>query len=384
MPPRIDQHLQQLIDLRHKLHSIAEVSGSESETAAVITNFLKKTSPDELQTGVGGEGILATYGRNPNHPHILLRCELDALPIPDVNDLDYRSQTEGVGHKCGHDGHMSILCGVACLLQDEKPGAKVTLLFQPAEETGEGARKMMDDEKFQNLQADYCFALHNLPGYKKHQIVVKDDVFAAASIGLTIQFKGETSHAAHPEQGKSPALAMCQLIQALSSVPQFHTPMNKSAKVTVVHAEMGELAFGTSPGKATISATLRTWQDEVLELLKKECLQLAMGLAKTYSLEMNHEWSESFSSTINNAEAVRMIKKSAEGLKFEMKKKKYPFEWSEDFGHFTKKIPGAMFGLGSGKEHPPLHAENYDFPDEVIPTGVSMFMQIIKEVTEHK
>jgi amidohydrolase len=382
MPSKIDQHLPQLIELRHKLHSIAEVSGSEAETAAVVADFLKKTSPDKIQTGVGGEGILATYGSQSNHPHILLRCELDALPIQEVNEMDYRSQTEGVGHKCGHDGHMAILCGVALLLQNEKRDARITLLFQPAEETGEGAKRMMEDEKFRNIQPDYCFALHNLPGYKKHQIIVKDDVFAAASIGLAITFEGETSHAAHPEQGKSPALALSQLIQALSSAPQFYTPMNKSAKVTVVHAEMGVGVFGVSPGKATVRATLRTWEDEVLDLLKKKCLQMAKGLAKTYSLGINYEWSESFSSTVNNTESVEIIRKSAGALKFEVKEKKHPFEWSEDFGHFTQKIPGAMFGLGSGKEQPPLHAENYDFPDEIIPTAVSMFMQIIKEVSE--
>ncbi|HET6528600.1 MAG TPA: amidohydrolase [Balneolaceae bacterium] len=384
MPFRIDQHVQQLIELRHKLHSIAEVSGSESKTADVIADFLKKTSPDSLQTGVGGEGILATYEGRSDHPHILLRCELDALPIPDVNEVDYRSKTEGTGHKCGHDGHMSILCGAACWLQNEKPDATVTLLFQPAEETGQGAKWMMGDEKFKKLQPDYCFALHNLPGYKKHQIVVKDDVFAAASTGLTVDFKGQTSHAAHPEEGKSPALALAQFIQSISSVPQFVTAMNKSAKVTVVHAAMGELAFGTSPGKGTVSATLRAWQNETLELLKEECLQLAGGLAETYMLEVSHEWREAFSSTINSAEAVGVIKSAAEALEFEMKEKEYPFEWSEDFGRFINKIPGAMFGLGAGKDHPPLHAQDYDFPDDIISTGISMFIQIIKEVNEGK
>jgi amidohydrolase len=381
MPFNIEQNIQDLTKFRHHLHSIAEVSGKEQATAEFIADFLGETKPATLQTNIGGHGILATYEGQQKGSHILLRCELDALPIPDKIEANYRSEQDNVGHKCGHDGHMAILCGVAKYLAEASLKAgKVMLLFQPSEETGEGAKRIIEDPKFKSLDIDYCFALHNLPGYEKHQIVVREGVFAAASVGFIADFKGKTAHAAHPEEGTSPALAVAQTIQSLSAVPQFYSPLQEAAKVTVVNANLGERAFGTSPGKGTVMATLRTYNEELLEELKKKCLSIAQQTAQTYGLAFNYEWVEPFPVTKNDNQAYELIKKSAEKLNCKVQDKQNPFSWSEDFGHFTKNIPGAMFGLGAGKSHPPLHAETYDFPDEIIPTGISMFTQIIKEV----
>ncbi|SMO80659.1 amidohydrolase [Fodinibius sediminis] len=373
--------MQELTALRHRLHQKAEVSGQESETAECIGDFLSDTAPDELRTGLGGHGILASYKGESEGPHLLLRCELDALPIPDKIETDYQSKAEGVGHKCGHDGHMAIMCGVAKLLAADRPASgTVTLLFQPAEETGEGALKILEEEAFQARSLDYCFALHNLPGHGKHQIVVRPGVFAAASVGLEVELRGQTAHAAHPEEGVSPAAAVAQLIEAFSAVPQFYSSLDQATKVTVINAVLGERAFGTSPGHAIVRATLRTYDDELLSDLQRRCLTIAEGLAQTYGLDMAHSWVEPFAATTNDARAVDIICRAAEDCDLEISEKQTPFSWSEDFGHFTQEIPGAMFGLGIGSEHPALHAEQYDFEDAVISSGVLMFMQIIKEI----
>lgn len=380
MPFEIEQYIPELKKLRHRLHAEAEISGSEKQTAQIIQEFLSNTNPDDIQFNIGGHGILATYQGEANGPHILLRCELDALPIKDKIDTSYKSRKEGVGHKCGHDGHMSIVCGVAKILGNKRfSSGRVSLLFQPAEETGEGAMAVLENQKFKKLNPDYCFALHNLPGYEKHQVVIREGTFAAASAGLAIHFSGETSHAAHPEEGKSPALAVGQLIQSLSSVPQFYASLDQAVKVTVVNVELGEEAYGTSPAEATVRVTLRTYDDDVLNKLQNRCVQIAEGLASTYSLEIKHDWVEPFAATVNDSKAVKVIRESAEKQNLNVLEKELPFSWSEDFGYFLKEIPGAMFGLGSGKEHPPLHAGSYDFPDEIIASGVKMFMQIIKE-----
>lgn len=382
MPIQIDKQLrQELTDLRHHLHSMAEVSGEEHQTADIITEYLSSTNPDQLQTGVGGSGILATYGGDDDGPNILIRCELDALPIDDDIDSEYQSKTEGVGHKCGHDGHMAIVCGVAKMLASERPKCgNVTLLFQPAEETGEGAKRVIDDAVFKKHSFDYCFALHNLPGFKKHQIVVKEETFAAASVGLIARFEGSTAHAAHPEEGNSPALAVAQTVQAFSAVPQFRVPLEKAAKVTVIHSSVGERAFGTSPGTGAVMATLRTYDEGLLAELKDYCIQIAKGHADIYGLEVDFEWVEPFPATHNDINSVQVIEDAANKAGYALNRKSEPFSWSEDFGHFTHHIQGAMFGLGTGKNHPALHAQTYDFPDDVIPTGVTMFMQIINEV----
>lgn len=382
MPFNVEPYLEELTALRHTLHREAEVSGTEENTSETICEFLKDSAPDDLITGVGGNGIIATYQGGNDGPHLLIRCELDALPITDNIDTEYQSATEGVGHKCGHDGHMAIVCGVARLLAEHPPQTgKVSLLFQPAEETGEGARRVLEDAQFRELKPDYCFALHNLPGFKTHQIVVRENVFAAASVGLIVKFKGATAHAAHPEQGKSPALAMVQVVQAFSSAPQFYSPLEEAAKVTVINAVLGERAFGTSPGEARVMATLRTYNEKVLEHLKKKCVEISQRTAETYELSVDYEWAEPFPATVNSREANEFIRSAADTLEYDVHQKEHPFSWSEDFGHFTGNINGAMFGLGVGKDHPALHAEEYDFKNEVITTGVSMFMQIINVVT---
>lgn len=377
-----NQHLSEITDLRHRLHTIAELSGHEKKTADTIRRFLKKNGADEVATGIGGQGILATFKGEKNESSILLRAELDALPIPErAEDIDYISRNEGVAHKCGHDGHMAILCGVAKSIGESKSGrGTVYLLFQPSEETGEGAKRVLDDSRVGDLDPDYCFALHNLPGYPEGQIVVRDGVFAAASLGLIVSLQGSTSHAASPEQGNSPAPALAHLIESFSSIPQYKIPIGSAARVTVVHARLGERAFGTSPADAVLMATLRTFDDNHLDTLRNHCLQLVRGVAESRRLEFHCETTERFSATVNHREAVSVVRRAADRAGFPLIEKKEPFGWSEDFGRFTDRFRGALFGLGAGEDQPPLHAESYDFPDAIIPAGVEMFMNIIDTV----
>lgn len=381
----IDQHLAEILELRHHLHSIAEVSGEEYQTADCIEQYLKKTAADEITAGIGGNGILARFDGAKDRPQTLLRCELDALPIKDKTEgIAYKSRTEGVGHKCGHDGHMAIMCGVAKALSENTLGAgTIFLLFQPDEETGNGAEKILQDPKFTDINPDFCFALHNLPGFPKHEIVVREGVFASASVGLTAELNGSTTHAASPEQGNSPALAVSQLINALSAAPQFRIPIEEAAKVTVVHSSLGERAFGTSPGEAIIMATLRTHKEEQLEKLKEHCQKLVKNIANTYNLNYKCKFAERFSPTVNDPEATKMVRTAAGVAGLDLNEKEVPFGWSEDFGHFTKKYKGSLFGLGAGVDHPSLHAESYDFPDDIISTGVKMFLNIIKSVNDN-
>lgn len=375
----------ELVSLRHHLHSIAEVSGKEADTADFIAEKLRGFNPDELVTGVGGHGVIARFKGEEGGPCMLIRCELDALPIAEENEMDYLSKNKRTGHKCGHDGHMAIVLGVGKRLAENRLGAgEVILLFQPAEETGEGARQVLDDEHFTDIAPDYVFALHNVPGYPKHEVIIKDGVFAAASVGFIARLKGETAHAAHPEQGNSPALAVAQLIQSLSAMPQFYAPLQKAAKVTVVQSHIGEQAFGTSPGYGEVMATLRTYEDGLLDQLKDQAENLAEGIAQTYKLQLETEWVEPFPATVNSKKAINIVQSVADGNGIQMKKKKEPFSWSEDFGHFTDRYEGALFGLGSGKEQPALHAADYDFPDEIIETGVQMFAGIIDHIMNRR
>lgn len=377
-----EKHIERLVKLRRELHRNAELSGNENRTAEIIRGFLESTGPVSITGGLGGNGLFAVYGENSKGPAILIRCELDALPIPEENDFAWRSGNDSVSHKCGHDGHMTMVCGVALALGEmDKIPAKIVLLFQPSEETGKGARRVLDDPGFRDIDPDYVFALHNLPGFPAGDIVLRKNTFAAASVGVIVRLKGESSHAAHPEEGKSPALAAAHIIQHLSAAPQFYTSMDDEAKVTVIHTRVGEKAFGTSPGYGEVMATLRTYNDRTLDALKDIVAGIVLKTAESFGLDGEIEWVEPFPATVNDPGSVDTINNAAEELGYSIIHKKTPFGWSEDFGHFTRNFKGAMFGLGSGENHPPLHAPDYDFPDELIPSGTRMFLEITEQLT---
>ena len=368
-------------ELRQLLHRRAEVAGREKNTAATVLSFFEGCHPDKLLTDIGGFGIVAVFEGDRKGPRVMVRCELDALPIPEALNIPYRSETANVSHKCGHDGHMTILAGLAGQFQTQRPKeGSVALLFQPAEETGEGAERVLNDARFHQIQPDYVLALHNLPGFPLGQVVVRRGVFASASSGLHIHLRGKTSHAAEPEAGNSPALAVAQLIQALSAVPQFHTSLHEPAQVTVVHARVGEVAFGTSPGQGDVMVTLRSHSKAVIDRLTERSIALARSAAAMYGLEMTANSTEIFPPTENDADVVGLIKASARELGLEIHQRDIPFAWSEDFGHFTSKYRGALFGLGAGENHPALHHPDYDFPDDLIQPGINLLESAIRRL----
>ncbi len=181
----------QLIQLRRWLHAYPELSGFETKTAAHLIAYIEKLQPDKIVSNIGGNGFLVLFDSGKPGQSILFRSELDALPIQEVNKFAYRSVTDGISHKCGHDGHATILCGLAEKLAMRRSlSGKVYLLFQPAEETGEGAKLVSDDAKF-DIQPDYVFAFHNIPGYKKGTIVLKEGLFSAAVSSIIIKLIGQ-------------------------------------------------------------------------------------------------------------------------------------------------------------------------------------------------
>lgn len=373
-----EQQLQQLIDFRHTLHQNPETANQEHETAQRVKEFLANYPPDELIENLGGTGIAAVYNGETEGKTLMFRCELDALPIVEDNNIPYASQNKGNGHLCGHDGHMAIISGLGQLLHHNRPKkGRAILLYQPAEETGQGAPQIMADDKFAAIRPDYIFALHNIPGAPIGQVLVRDNVFASASKGMIVRLKGKPSHASHPEGGVNPSLGASQIIQAMLALPQLSTPFEQAALVTAIHTRIGMAAFGTSPGEGEVMFTLRTHRNEDMGQLTSRATQVATDLAKAHQLQPTIKWVEEFDGVENDAECVQLIREAAKGLGFELKERQHPFSWSEDYGIFTSSLKGAMFGLGSGENQPQLHNEDYDFPDKIIPQGVAMFYSLI-------
>jgi metal-dependent amidase/aminoacylase/carboxypeptidase family protein len=278
---------------------------------------------------------------------------------------------------------MTMVAGAAAALTRRPPrSGRYVALFQPSEETGAGATRVLSDARYQALAPDLVFALHNLPGYPLGTIVSRSGVFACASTGLIIELEGRTSHAAEPHRGASPALALAQLIQAFSAAPQTGTALHESSKVTVIHARLGEVAFGTSPGRAALMTTLRAAADAVIARLDAHCEKLATDIAAAYNLRASVGRTEEFLATVNAPEAVAVVEDAARHLGLELERPEHPFPWSEDFGRFTQQTPGALFGLGAGTAQPALHNPEYDFPDALIPTGVDLLAAVVRGAME--
>lgn len=375
--------MKELIQLRQELHQYPEVSGNEKETAKRILDFLSKYKPNQVVTNLGGEGILATYKGKETGKSVLFRCELDALPIEELNSFDYKSVYEGVSHKCGHDGHMAILCGLAKTLH-ENPLEKgtVMLLFQPSEEDGNGAKRVLNDTQFLNIKPDFAFALHNLPGYEKHQIVIKENTFTCAVNSMIIQLEGKTSHAGEPENGINPALAIAKIITFFNSKINTTLSSENYCLITPIHINMGEKAYGVSAGYGEVHFTVRSNSNAQMQNIESNLEENVRKIALEFGLQPKIHWTQSFQANENNAEAVTIIKKAAQSNQLGILEKELPFTFGEDFGLFTQHFKGAMLGLGSGENTPSLHNPDYDFPDEIIQTGVQLFHQITKEILD--
>ena len=366
-------------NLRHELHRHPELSGSESETAARICRFFEPLQPDVIIRELGGHGVAFAFSGAEPGPTVLLRCELDAVPIREMNRVAHCSAVDGRSHACGHDGHMAILASVGeSLAVVRPPRGRVVLLFQPAEENGGGARAVIGDVQFSEIQPDFVFALHNLPGFPVGQVVVRYGTMCCASRGMVVSLEGTPAHAAQPETGNSPARAMCRIMKLIDELPTRLSVGDEVAFATVVGASLGaDDAFGTAPGEGEVLATLRSETDDTLNRMV-EHLETSVGrIAAQNGLRHDVAYCEEFSATVNSPKAVAMVRRAAGDAS--IKVLEGPHRWSEDFGRFTALAEGAVFGIGAGTETPALHNPAYDFPDELIPLGAAVFTGIIRE-----
>ena len=386
-----------LESLRYKLNKNAELSGQEKETNKIINKFLERTNPDVHLRNVGGYGIIAIYKGIEEGKNIMLRADIDGLNIP-LMSTDNGQQTTDVfelsavstkcqsskynnqfSHRCGHDGHAAILCGLALYFGKNRPEkGNVILLFQPAEETGEGAEAVINDPQFRELKIDVAFALHNLPGYAKHQVILKKDCFASASQGLKLIFDGVTSHASQPDKGNNPQQLITTLLDAFQKKYENLRRDKYHTILTVTHVVIGEKTFGVAPGHAEIWMTLRSQDDKSLQNLTESTIALCEFTSKEYGLDFSYSIHEAFAATMNSGKETDVVEKSAQELKLSVNKIKEPFPWSEDFGRFGNICPICLFGLGCGLEHEPLHSPRYEFEDEIIDTGIDVFEKIIE------
>ncbi|WP_319518264.1 amidohydrolase [uncultured Martelella sp.] len=370
---------------RRDLHRTPELSGEEARTAEKVVGMLEPSEPDRILTGMGGHGVAAVYAGSKPGPSVLLRCELDALPIAELNDnLPHRSQVPGTAHLCGHDGHMAMLVATARWLGRNRPShGRVILLFQPAEEDGSGAKRVIEDPRFSEIQPDFAFALHNWPGLPLGHAILSEGPAHCASRGMKIVLTGRTAHASQPETGLSPASALALLIEDLETLCAGEDAASPDfARANVTHARLGEAGFGTTPGDAELHVTLRTQKDDGMALLVQQAEDRVTAAAARWNLRSDISYHDIFRHCENAPEAVQVFRKALAAEDIPLHPANGPVRGSEDFGRFGDHARSALLLLGAGLDTPDLHNPDFDFPDELIPVGARLFAQIVTSLLD--
>ncbi|WP_068304789.1 amidohydrolase [Pararhodobacter sp. CCB-MM2] len=379
LPSLTNADVVELTDFRHALHRRPEVSGKEAETAKVIIAALPQ--PDQLVSGLGGHGVAAVFDSGKPGPTVLIRSETDALPILELGTVPHASEVPGVSHLCGHEGHSTILMGLARLLSRQRPATgRVVLMFQPAEEDGSGAAAVLADPAFAPLTPDWSLSLHNMPGIALGHAWLAAGPMNCASAGLKIRLMGGTAHASMPEDGRAPTPALPRLIDGLRAMGPGGAMQPGFRLATITHLRMGEPAFGIAPGEAELWVTLRGLTDEDLDALLDQARALARAEAEAAELSVSFEVHDHFRACTNHPEAVAVLARALEAEGIPHEPGDLPMRASEDFGRFGSVSKSAMFLLGSGVDCPALHTQTYDFPDALIPQGVAVFHRAITEL----
>ena len=357
--------LQQCTSLRRTLHKLAELSLHEEKTKECLQSFLRsETDFDVVDMGTWFYAVKAGNSSR----GIAFRAEMDALPIPE--------KESDVSHRCGHDGHMAAVCGIALAMKGIQPERTIYLVFQPAEEIGMGGAMCADYLKA-HLDIQEIYACHNRSGFPENSVWCREGLTQPASEGLKICFTGKTSHASEPEKGKNPALAVSELV-LFSAGKNRREPLVLS---TVTGIQNGEGDFGISPGRGELCMTLRAERESDLRTVEREILEQAEQLAHRDGLLCQTEICDPFPETVNDSMCAGKIRRAAEELNLQIAKEASFWRASEDFGYYTKQIPGAMFYVGNGVDYPALHTDQYEFNDRILETVVNVFLWVIKDVS---
>ena len=360
-------NLKLAIQLRHELHSNPELSYREHWTKKHLMNFLRNNTRLELVDR--DKWFYAIYHAGKDKPNIAFRADFDAVAIDETISIPWKSKFPGIAHKCGHDGHSAAMAAFALEVDQGGADKNIFFLFQHAEETAAGAIECQTFIPEHNISE--IFAFHNSPGLPCALVSARAGTTNCASTGMRISFAGLPSHASEPESGRNPAFAIAELVQA---IPGLTGPdkWQDLVMVTVVGIKVGEDAFGISPGDGVLNLTCRAVHEAQMNILTDKIRILSKELADRFDLGVSFEFVEYFPETVAHAASVDKVKSVCESMGIPFLESDEPSRGSEDFGYYTKLIPGAMFLLGAG-EGPPIHTKDYDFNDALIETAVELY-----------
>ncbi|MBQ6346929.1 MAG: M20/M25/M40 family metallo-hydrolase [Clostridia bacterium] len=360
------EQLEKIVALRHTLHACPERSGREVQTMAAIRAFLEQNTSLEIRD-MGG-WLLASHFEGDGLSAVGFRADMDALPAD--ND-------DGACHRCGHDGHSAMLCGLALVLEGRRVGRNVHLIFQAAEETGEGARRVIDSwPGLKALRAVY--ALHNIPGFPKGAVLMRRGCFSCASCGHIVHVTGRPAHAAYPGDGANPTELLCRLALAVPGmIDEILAGDSRLLMRTPIGLNVGGEDFGISAHEGRLRQTLRGHRKADIDALIQKIEARARADCREAGMTCDFEIRDAFPDPTSDDAAFDDAMRRFEAAGLPVKLLEEPMRWSEDFGWILKEVPGVYFGIGAGEDWPGLHTEGFEFDDGVIEAGVRAFEALL-------
>ena len=367
-----------LTALRRSFHRHPELGFQEAQTKQTVANTLRRLGL-EVHEGIGVTGILRAGSGN---RAIGLRADMDALPIHETSAHDYASQTDGVMHACGHDGHMTMLLGAAETLaaQPDFDGT-VVFIFQPNEEHGLGAQAMIDEGVLRRFPIDEVYAIHNLPGAPLGQVSTRAGLICSSESLFEIVVQGQGGHASMPQAGRDALTIAAEMVLALQTIVARKLAPDAGAVVSVTEF-LTDGQRNVLPGQATLKGDVRARTPQDREMIRALMSQLCGGIAKAHGVTATVDFRTEFVETVNAAEPVQAAVRAARSLKLDTLPDREPMSFSEDFAHFCAAVPGCFLLLGNGEagaNGQPLHSSDYDFNDALLPVGAAFWAALVRD-----
>ncbi len=368
------------VDWRRLLHRQPELTWSEHQTAETIRQRL-----DALGIAwrtCAGTGTVATLAPGAVGRHVALRADMDAMPVVEATGLPHASETDGVMHACGHDGHMATLMAATGWLRarEETLPGPVSLLFQPAEEGGHGARKMIEDGALEGV--DVIFGWHNWPAIPYGRAVCPDGAVMSANGTFVIEVHGAGGHASQPEECRDPVLAAAAITVALQQVVSRRVAPQRAAVVAVTSIDAPSLSQTTTPDRATLSGSIRVSDTTQRDIVFHTIDAIAAATATAYDVDVVVTPTARYGATVNHPEPAAELRGVLEqrlGPEWHADDTLVPVMASEDFSYYLDEVPGAfaLVGADDGNgHHEPCHSPRYDFNDRLIDPVAGVFTQL--------
>ncbi len=374
-----------MTEWRRYLHSIPELSFNEIKTAKFISSKLSEWGIKH-EKNIAKTGIVAQIKGNKGNSTktIGLRADMDALPIHENNNIEYKSTHKGVAHKCGHDGHTTLLLGAAKYLSENPDfDGTVNLIFQPAEEGGGGANEMIKDGLLEKFPMSQVFGMHNWPDIPKGKFSICSGPIMAAVNTIQIKITGRGGHAAMPHQTIDPIIISSQIVTALQTITSRTIDPIETIVLSITQFHSGT-THNIIPDEVFLEGTLRTFSKDVENKAIKRIKEITENIAKSFLAKSEVSILDGYPATINSQKETDIASNIASEIvgKENVESNMKPIMGSEDFSFMLNKIPGAFIFVGQGdeKHNKPCHHAEYDFNDEILPIGTSYWIKLVKNL----